>query len=85
MTKLKFAGIQINTIDAKNIQERDANLMHASQLINELEAVDLIVLPELFTCGYSRETFEHLAKLAEDEKGKSFEVFSKIALERNKK
>ena len=83
MTKLKFAGIQINTIDAKNIQERDANLMHASQLINELEAVDLIVLPELFTCGYSRETFENLSELAEGEQGKSFQVFSELA--KNKK
>ncbi|MDE5418637.1 carbon-nitrogen hydrolase family protein [Labilibaculum sp. DW002] len=83
MAKLKFAGIQINTIDAKTIQERDANLMHASQLINKLETVDLIVLPELFTCGYSRESFTNLNILAEDEKGKSFEVFSKIALERN--
>ena len=83
MTKLKFAGIQINTIDAKNIQERDANLMHASLLINELETVDLIVLPELFTCGYSRETFENLKELAENEQGKSFQVFSHIAKERN--
>ncbi|MBI9056801.1 MAG: carbon-nitrogen hydrolase family protein [Labilibaculum sp.] len=83
MTKLKFAGIQINTIDAKNIQERDANLMHASQLINELEAVDLIVLPELFTCGYSRETFANLEVLADDEQGKSFRVFSELAKAKN--
>lgn len=83
MVKLKFAGIQINNIDTKNIQDRDSNLSHAVKMINELEPVDLIVLPELFTCGYSRETFENLITLAEDEKGKSFEVFSKIALERN--
>ncbi|BAX80005.1 carbon-nitrogen hydrolase family protein [Labilibaculum antarcticum] len=83
MAKLKFAGIQINTIDAKNTQDKDSNLNHAVKLINELEPVDLIVLPELFTCGYSRETFENLKDLAEDEKGKSFVIFSKLAMERN--
>lgn len=83
MTKLKFAGIQINNIDATTVQDRDANLNHAVDLINKLEPVDLIVLPELFTCGYSRETFANLEELAEDKQGKSFEVFSKIARDRN--
>jgi len=83
MSKLKFAGIQINNIDAKTVQDRDSNLNCAIGLIKELEAVDLIVLPELFTCGYSRETFENLKELAEDENGKSFRVFSDLAKARN--
>ncbi len=83
MPKLKFAAIQINNIHAVSITDRNTNLKHARTLINELDSVDLIVLPELFTCGYSRETFENLKGLAENEQGKSFEVFSKIAMERN--
>ena len=82
MNKLKFAGIQIDNIDAKSTQNRDSNLNHAVKIIDELEPVDLIVLPELFTCGYSRNTFENLKDLAENENGKSFEVFSKLAMER---
>lgn len=79
MSKLKFAGIQINTIDAKNRQDRNSNLNHAVKMIEEIESVDLIVLPELFTCGYSRETFENLNSLAEDENGKSFQILSELA------
>ncbi|MCY1635849.1 carbon-nitrogen hydrolase family protein [Marinifilum sp. D737] len=83
MPKLKFAAIQINNCDAKSIEERDANLLHAQKIIDELEAVDLIVLPELFTSGYSRETFEQLGELAEDVNGKSFQFFSDVAQKRN--
>lgn len=83
MAKLKFAGIQIKNFDATNIQERNANLQHASHLINNLEAVDLIVLPELFTCGYSRKTFENLTELAENKQSKSFQVFSELAKAKN--
>ncbi|MBL4561506.1 MAG: carbon-nitrogen hydrolase family protein [Labilibaculum sp.] len=83
MAKLKFAGIQINNIDAKTVQERDSNLNHAVKMIEKLEHVDLIVLPELFTCGYSRETFENLKELSEDVQGKSFQIFSELAKARN--
>jgi predicted amidohydrolase len=83
MPKLKFAAIQINNIDAKSIVDRDANLSQAKKIIDKIEPVDLIVLPELFTCGYSRDTFKNLKDLAEDEKGKSFAVFSKLAMEIN--
>jgi len=83
MAKLKFAGIQINNIDAKTVQDRDSNLNYAVKLINRLEPVDLIVLPELFTCGYSLKTFENLSDLAEDENGNSFQFFSSIAKKKN--
>jgi nitrilase len=79
MPKLTFAAIQINNLDARTIGERDANLSRAKALIDELDSVDLIVLPELFTSGYSRETFDRLAELAEDINGKSFQFFSDIA------
>lgn len=83
MPKIKFAAIQISNCDTKSIEERDANLLHAQKIIDELEAVDLIVLPELFTSGYSRKTFEQLGELAEDVNGKSFQFFSDIAQKRN--
>ncbi len=83
MPKLKFAAIQVNNIDAKTIADRDTNLLQAKKIIDKLENVDLIVLPELFTCGYSRETFDNLQDLAEDISGDSFQFFSSIAKEKN--
>lgn len=83
MPKLKFAAIQINNSDANSISDRDENLQHAKGIIDKLEAVDLIVLPELFTSGYSRETFEILDEVAEDTNGKSFQFFSDLAQTKN--
>ncbi|MCT4604040.1 MAG: carbon-nitrogen hydrolase family protein [Marinifilum sp.] len=83
MSKLKFAAIQINNLDAKSIEDRDANLNHAKEIINQLNDVDLIVLPELFTCGYSRETFDLLDDLTEDTNGKSFRFFADLAIKKN--
>ncbi|WP_421921204.1 carbon-nitrogen hydrolase family protein [Marinifilum sp.] len=83
MPKLKFAAIQIDNCDAKSVADRDANLHRAKGIIDQLEAVDLIVLPELFTCGYSRETFNELTHLAEEVDGAGFRFFSKIAKEKN--
>ena len=83
MPKLKFAAIQIDNLNARSIAGRDNNLLHAKEIINRIEGVDLIVLPELFTCGYSRDTFNRLSQLAEETKGPSFQFFSKIAKEKN--
>jgi len=83
MPKLKFVAIQINNIDANNIADRDSNLLQAKKIIDILEDVDLIVLPELFTCGYSRDTFKNLNNLAENVSGESFQFFSSIAKEKN--
>nr|WP_320117908.1 carbon-nitrogen hydrolase family protein [uncultured Marinifilum sp.] len=83
MPKLKFAAIQINNIDAKTVLDRNANLHLAKKIIDNLKSVDLIVLPELFTSGYSRETFNNLQDLAEDISGKSFLFFSDLARKKN--
>ena len=83
MPKLKFAAIQINNLDAKTELNRDTNLHHAKEIIDKLHAVDLIVLPELFTSGYSRKTFNQLNELAEDANGKSFQFFSDTARKKN--
>jgi nitrilase len=83
MSKLKFAAIQINNKDAHSIEERDWNLNRAKEIIEQLNDVDLIVLPELFTCGYSRVTFNRLSQMAEETEGISFQFFSKIAKEKN--
>ncbi|PXX97121.1 carbon-nitrogen hydrolase family protein [Marinifilum breve] len=83
MPKLKFSAIQVKNKDANSISDRDENLQHAKEIIDKLESVDLIVLPELFTSGYSRKTFDQLNELAEDANGKSFQFFSDIAQKKN--
>ena len=65
-TDLKVAIIQADLV-WENI---DKNLENFTQKINQInESVDLIILPEMFTTGFSMNQI----KLAEPTKGKSFE------------
>jgi omega-amidase len=81
---LKFAAIQINNIDAETNFECEQNIEIASHLISNLPTdIDLVILPELFTSGYSENTFENLEDIAEGSTGKSFEKISKLAKKGN--
>jgi nitrilase len=73
---LNVAGLQI-----ENQFDRDKNLDRAIEWIHRIEGqADLILLPELFTCGYSEEVFKNLDEVAEDPKtGYSFELFGHLA------
>ena len=51
----------------------------SAQLKTSATHPDLVVLPELSSIDYSRESFGNLAELAEELDGESFSIFSKLA------
>ena len=64
--------------------ERDAHLARLVSLLREAltrSPADLVVLPELSSLAYARETFEHLDTLAEPLDGPSFDAFRPIAVD----
>lgn len=67
------------------IAERDAHLLMSvakvRQAIVEQGDVDLVVLPELSSIDYSRETFSRLDVISEDLDGASFQAWSALARE----
>jgi nitrilase len=72
--------------DVTTVLARDAYLESlAGDIRNrlEVEVHDLVVLPELSSITYSRESFANLAELVEPLDGPSFQVFSQLAKEFN--
>ena len=66
--------------------ERDAHLHQSAgkvraRLEEGASRIDLVVLPELSSIDYSRETFARLDEIAEPLRGASFEVWSEVAKE----
>lgn len=66
--------------------ERDAHLVSsAAKVRQQLEAVcgavDLVVLPELSSIDYARETFARLDQIAEPLEGASFQIWRDVAQE----
>ncbi|SLN45226.1 (R)-stereoselective amidase [Roseovarius albus] len=65
--------------------ERDAHLLTSAakvrQAIAEQGDVDLVVLPELSSIDYSRETFSRLDEIGEELDGPSFQAWSALARE----
>lgn len=63
MTKIKLALCQMNVIDNK-----EENLKNASLMINKSmkENVDFIVLPEMFNCPYSNDKFIEYCETEKD-------------------
>jgi predicted amidohydrolase len=65
-------------------KERDAHLARSAEKVKEQLLnidVDLVVLPELSSIDYSRETFANLTELAEPLDGPSFECWRVVAQE----
>lgn len=81
--RIKITGIQIDIRDALSCSDRKNNVSHAINLIRSAGETDLVVLPELFTVGYSKDTFEKLDELAETSGGKTFEMLAETAVEKN--
>ncbi|MCP5072392.1 MAG: carbon-nitrogen hydrolase family protein [Rhodobacteraceae bacterium] len=84
---LTLLACQISVPPMTTIAERDAHLANSAQkVLAHLDAsgapVDLVVLPELSSIEYSRETFARLSELAEPLDGVSFQVWRKVAIER---
>jgi len=79
---------QIDIPPMTNTRERDVHLLRSTEkvhthLVGSSQSVDLIVLPELSSIDYSRETFAELKSLAEPLDGPSFQAWRDIALEFN--
>ncbi|MES0812991.1 carbon-nitrogen hydrolase family protein [Roseibium sp. SCPC15] len=82
---LSLLACQISIPPMKTAAERDAHLEESvakvrAKLATE-PAVDLVVLPELSSIDYSRETFSCLNDLAETLEGASFQAWRKVAQE----
>ena len=83
---LKLLACQVNIPKMQTKLHRDAHLrLSAIKVQSKLknQKVDLVVLPELSSLDYSRETFNVLKDLAEPLDGPSFECWKKVALQCN--
>ena len=84
---LRVLGCQTLVPDFSSLTQRDRHVSELcdriSKYLSERTPVDLVVLPELVTIPYSRETFESLPLFAETLSGASTEAF--IELSQNSK
>ena len=83
---LTLLACQIEIPPMTTAAERDAHLHQSAgkvraRLEEEASRIDLVVLPELSSIDYSRETFARLDEIAEPLRGASFEVWSEVAKE----
>lgn len=74
MNNVKIAAIQ-NDIIWENINE---NILNFSKLISKVENVDIIVLPEMFTTGFTN----NLSAFNKSITQKSIDTFSQICIEK---
>lgn len=81
--KIRVAGIQLRLRKAVTKKGKQKNIERAKKLIARIGSADLIVLPELFTIGYSRKTFQRLSELADTLHGETIDIFCDIAREKN--
>ncbi|WP_170765647.1 carbon-nitrogen hydrolase family protein [Ruegeria lacuscaerulensis] len=84
---LTLLACQIEIPPMTTTAERDAHLsVSAAKVRGQLDQaenkVDLVVLPELSSIDYSRETFSRLDEIAEPLQGASFEVWREVAKEK---
>lgn len=81
--QLRLLACQIDIPAMTTATERDAHLQTSvakvRQAIVEQGDVDLVVLPELSSIDYSRETFARLDVIGEDLDGPSFQAWSALA------
>ncbi len=83
-TTLSLLACQLNIPKTNSIAERDTHLhATATRLRKRLsqQSADLIILPELSSIDYARDTFDQLKILAETDSGASFQTYSEIAKE----
>ena len=83
-TTLSLLACQLNIPKITNVAERDTHLRStAARLRKKLsqQRADLVILPELSSIDYARDTFNQLQALSEMDTGASFQTFSEIARE----
>lgn len=83
---LTLLACQLGIPAMTTVKERDAHLKASSEKVSDrlkasVKIVDLVVLPELSSIDYSRETFECLSQMAEPLDGATFEVWRKVAMD----
>jgi len=80
---LRILGCQTLVPDFSSLTQRDRHVSELcdriSKYLSERTPVDLVVLPELVTIPYSRETFESLPLFAETLSGASTEAFIELS------
>ena len=80
---LRVLGCQTLVPDFSSLTQRDRHVSELcdriSKYLSEQTPVDLVVLPELVTIPYSRETFESLPLFAETLSGASTEAFIELS------
>lgn len=85
---LTLLACQIRIPPMTTVAERDAHLqVSVDKVLSQLDAaesmVDLVVLPELSSIDYARDTFSQLDTLAEPLDGPSFQAWREVAKGRN--
>ena len=83
---LTLLACQIDIPPMTTIQERDAHLATSvnkvrGEIARTDKKIELVVLPELSSIDYSRETFAQLDELAELLDGASFQAWQNLAIE----
>ena len=81
---LRLLACQIDIPPMTSTGERDTHLARSARLVGDRlasEPADLVVLPELSTLEYARETFDCLKTLAEPLDGPSFQCWRAVARE----
>lgn len=83
---LTLLACQIDIPPMASTAERDAHLANSvakvrAALKRAETKVDIVVLPELSSIDYSRETFGQLDQIAEPLDGASFQIWQKLAVE----
>jgi len=82
--KLSLLACQLSIPATADTAARDKHLRESVRRVGQVlakQSVDLVVLPELSTIDYSRESFSALEALAEDLHGPSFQAWSALAQE----
>jgi len=72
---MKVGYVQLKTL----FGEKQSNFDKVSDLLKEVEEMDLIVLPELFATGYTFTSIEEVESLSEDKDGETSQFLQKIA------
>lgn len=81
-TKLKMLACQLDIPAMTDPSQRDAHLEQSARKVESAmigNPVDLIVLPELSSIDYSRDTFDKIEALSEPLDGPSFRCWSAVA------
>jgi len=82
MSKCSILACQVSVPKTRSCNDRDNHVDRISDLVSQklfAQPSDLVVLPELSTIEYSRESFSRLDSLAELLDGRSVGVWQKVA------